>query len=349
MGIYRRPDSAFWWLCLERPGQRPIREATRIPADGGTPGQTRQNHELAQAAYSVRMGDLARRRYDLPTARPIISFAKFREWYAEQFSAHKRGLSRERSMLRQLGATFDDRALDRLTRRDILEWRTARRTQVSASTVNRELQLLKHVLAQAVPEYLEANPAAGVPQLRQVEIEPRIIQPDEERRLLATLDGDAEGRAVILCALDTLQRLSSVLRLARAQDHGAFLTVLNPKTKGYQVPVSRRLRRALDALEETGPQYFPRFLRDGAPAATAASLWFRERCQVASIPIGRHTGGVSFHCLRHTGASRMIERGVDLETVRRIGGWADLKVLQKYLHPTDQTARSAVEAIGRRP
>lgn len=70
MGLYRRPDSPFWWLCLERPGQRPIRESTRIPVDGGTPGQTRQNRELAEQVYAARMGDLARGRYRLPTDRP---------------------------------------------------------------------------------------------------------------------------------------------------------------------------------------------------------------------------------------------------------------------------------------
>lgn len=63
MGIYRRPDSHFWWLWLERPGQCPIRESTRIPVTGGMPGQTRQNRELAEQAYAARMGDLARQRY----------------------------------------------------------------------------------------------------------------------------------------------------------------------------------------------------------------------------------------------------------------------------------------------
>ena len=37
---------------------------------------------------------------------------------------------------------------------------------------------------------------------------------------------------------------------------------------------------------------------------------------------------------------------VDIETVRRIGGWANYKELQKYLHPDDQASRDAVEAIG---
>ena len=42
----------------------------------------------------------------------------------------------------------------------------------------------------------------------------------------------------------------------------------------------------------------------------------------------------------------MLEAGVDIETVRRIGGWTNYKQLQKYLHPTDNAIRAAVETIG---
>ncbi len=44
----------------------------------------------------------------------------------------------------------------------------------------------------------------------------------------------------------------------------------------------------------------------------------------------------------------MLDAGVDIETVRRIGGWANYKELQKYLHPTNSASRSAVEAVGRK-
>ena len=72
---------------------------------------------------------------------------------------------------------------------------------------------------------------------------------------------------------------------------------------------------------------------------------FKELCRRADVPLGRRTGGMSFHCLRHTGASRMLAAGVDIETVRRIGGWANYKQLQRYLHPTDEASVSAVEAV----
>lgn len=348
MGVYRRPDSPFWWICLDGT-KPPVRESTAIPIDGGTPEQTKANLALAKQAYSVRMGDLARRRHRLPVQQPMTTFAVFRAWYEAHVTSTKRGTG-ERSMLKSLGHYFDPISLADLTERAIIEWRTLRAKALRPSSVNRELILLKHILTKAVSQgYLEANPAAGVSALRVVEEDVRLLEPDEETRLLAVCT--PEEKAIVICALDTLQRLSNVAGLKRAQDHGTYLTVLNPKVKGYKVPVSKRLRAALDALPKAGPFYFPsvqsRTEADLKGAQNRMQAMFRSLLARAGLPPMRREGGLSFHCLRHTGASRMLARGVDIKTVQQIGGWQNIHVLEKYLHPTDAQRTAAVEAISR--
>ena len=211
------------------------------------------------------MGDLARAKHGLPVSKPGITFAAYRDWYLATVSATKKNQTRERSMLRQLGAYFDARDLASLTKEDGLDWRRQRGSQVAHGTVNRELPLMKHLLRTAVPKYLDANPWASLPELDEDQLEPRLLEPGEERRLLPSLT--PEERALVLCALDTLQRLSTVAALRWPQDHGTHLTVLRPKgatTVFYKVPVSRRLRKALDAIRpassETDP-VFPSFAR----------------------------------------------------------------------------------------
>ena len=354
MSVYTRTDSPFYWLALERPKRRPLRESTRIPVDGGSRAQTQRNRALAAEVYAARMGDLARQRYALPTDRPAITFADYRHWYETHISTQKRNLARERSMLGQLGRYFDALQLDEITREKIIEWRTRRGAEsvsgrrLAPATVGRELVLLRHLLGTAIPKHLAENPAHGVTPPRVPTRDVRILDRDEERRLLAL--ANIEERAVIICALDTLQRLSNVAALQRAQDHGAYITVLEPKGgRSYKVPVSTRLRQALDALPRNGPAYFETWAALAPPSRRNAVIRVFERlCRTAVVPLGRRTGGLSFHCLRHTGASRMLESGVDIETVRRIGGWADYKQLQKYLHSSDGASRAAVEAIGER-
>ena len=297
MGVYTRPDSPFFWICLERPRRKPIRESTGIPTDGGTADQSRHNRRLAQEAYSARMGDLARLRYELPGNKPAISFEDYRAWYLEHISSQKRNLVREASMLRQLGKFFDDRELDEITLDDAHEWRTARRRQVAAGTVNREAVLLKHLLGTAVPKYLGANPVTGLKDLHAPQADVRTLSVDEEARLLKR--ATVEERALVICALDTLQRLSNVAGLKRAQDHGTYLTVLNPKGGvGYKVPVSERLRSALKALPKNGPAYFSEWadLTTGARRNVVIRT-FENLCRGAEIPLGRATGGLSFRFL----------------------------------------------------
>jgi integrase len=124
------------------------------------------------------------------------------------------------------------------------------------------------------------------------------------------------------------------------------LTFLNTKTKGGKVPVSARLRKALDqhlARAADSPYVFPQFQAASVGARRIRIIrMFRTACEAA------HIQGFTFHGLRHTGASRMLAAGVDIETVRRIGGWADLDVLKRYLHPTDAAITAAVEKIGTR-
>lgn len=347
MGVVTRTDSKYYWLNLERPGQRPIRVSTYIPVDAPTPKQAKENRVLAEALYAARMGDLARARHQLPIEKPRTTFKAYREWYATNISAHKRAGYKEASLLKSLGKRFDTYDLAAIDKARAQEWRTARAREVQPASVNRELAVLVHLMGTAVPKYLDTNPLAGLGRLRVPEREPRILEHDEETKLLAVLD--AEDAALVLCALDTLQRLTSVLELHRAQDHGEYITFLNTKTKGGKVPVSSRLRKALDALPQAGQPYFPRYQRGSAHMRrTLVGRMFRAACESAGILGGRKAGGLTFHSLRHTGASRMLEQGADIETVRRIGGWANLTILQRYLHPSDEASIRAVESIGAR-
>lgn len=342
MGVYSRKDSPFFWLLLERPHQRPYRESTGLPIDGGSPAQTKELRRQAQEVYATRMADLARVRFKLPTTLTRRTFADQRAWYAQHVSTQKRGTTREVSMLKQLGAYFDHDELTAIDQARVREWRTWRLQAVSVSTVRREEELLKHLFTTAVPKYLDASPLKGLPALRVPGTDTRILTPDEERRLLAAAR-TPEDRALLLCALDTLLRLSNVKDLTRRQDHGAYLFT-DTKTTAIRVPVSSRLRTALDALPMTGAAYFPTY---ASTRATPVVRMFHATCALARVPTGRKTGGVSFHCLRHTGASRMLAAGHDVKTVMQIGGWKNLKVLERYLHPTQEAAQAAVNSIGR--
>jgi integrase len=338
-------------MNLERAGQRCLRQSTGVPVDGGTVDQTKVNQQLAQRIYSAMKGDVARSQFRLCIPKPTILFRDFRAWFEREVLPRKRNQVRDRSMLRQLGHTFDNVYLHDITRPEIEEWITARAKEVSPATVNRELVRLKSFLNAALPTYFDRSPAARIHELDEDEFEPRILEEADEKKLL--LAATSEERALVICALDTLQRLSNVAAFERKEDHGAYLTVLRAKGTGkrryYEVPISPRLRTALDALPNAGAKYFATY-QGGTVDAVRKRVEdaFAALCGRAGVPYGRKAGALTFHSLRHTGASRMLNGGADIKTVAEIGNWKDWRILQRYLHPIGDARQRAVALVGAR-
>lgn len=346
MGIYHRADSPLWWMVIERPGQKALRRSTGIPWDA-------ENLQLRQAAQRVYA--LAKARETLGTTevkKPIIGFDTHAVWYLANVVPHHRGADKEKSMVKQLRSAFGH--LDDLAQIDphtALEWMTRRKREVAPGTVNRELDVLKSVMASAVPKYLERQPLSSVRRFRVEESEPRVLTLDEERRLLAACS-PAES-ALLIMAIDTLLRLSSVVNLQWPQVRlsQGVIVPLNAKVSIDTVPITRRLDEALGELAKTNAYVFP-WLHEGkggTAAKNATIRLFDQLCQKAGLPNGRAAKGLTFHCLRHTGATRALQKGASVRTVMKLGGWKDERSVIRYTHATDADVRKAAESIGGKP
>lgn len=68
-------------------------------------------------------------------------------------------------------------------------------------------------------------------------------------------------------------------------------------------------------------------------------------CKAAGIPYGRKADGLTFHALRHTATTRLVEAGVPLRIVQELGGWKSMRQLERYAHPSEAAKTAAVEAI----
>ena len=300
---------------------------------------------------------LGKVKHGLAVDKPAITCAAFAAWYDTNVIAHRsaRGAERERDILTILTRTFGPSPIADITKEAVIEWRTSRKATVSAGTVNRETDVLKQVLAAAVPKYLAASPIVGLDRLRGVGRGTYVLTLEAEPRLLAAVA--PVDAALLVCALDTLMRLSDCVNLRRDQDHGTHLDVIDPKmVTPYQVPVSARLRAALDALPDAGPYYFAhrRQAKQARDHRGSVGDMLEAGCLKAGIPYGRPRPtpkhptppiGLTFHGLRHTAASRLVERGVHLRVVQELGGWKSLRQLERYAHPTEAAKRAAVASI----
>lgn len=372
MGIFRRSDSKFWWMFLETEKRK---ERTNIPV-GRTREEQSASRRRAEQEYHRRM--LAPP--PDPNAKPDISFDAWASKFDENVIAHHRGREREREILGTLRAAFglkDDgspRLLREIDVELVIEWRTRRRAQgkvvehiggplgprrvfppPSARTVNREVDVLQQMLSAAVPKYLERSPIEGLSDLAIINPKRRIMSEAEEEAILPHLLPD--DRAIVLCGLDTLARLSSLLNLKRADDHKTHLTFYDTKNgETYEPPISKRLRAALDAVpvDPANPEYyFPRRRRAKTDRdrrnAVAAAL--RRACSKAGVPFGRAHNGLTFHwATRRTGTTRMLREGGEgaIAAVQQIGGWKSPTVpLTIYREVATSEMTALVEVVGR--
>jgi integrase len=362
MGVYTRPDSPYFWMRVEQPHAVFTRECTHIPARGLTPELRAENKRKAQQVYLTALTQAGSRAQGLEPdeARPPIRVRAYADWYETHVTATNRGAERELDILKIVRADLGALWLHDLDRARVQEWMTKRVAQdmLSPRSVNREVDLLKSMLRDACPKYLEASPIAGMRRLKVIPPRRHYMTEDEEDRIVRALKHDAVGRALLFLGIDSLCRLGDLLDLRREDDHGRYAWIQDPKDPGqaepYTIPISTRARRALDAIPGKDAYYFARFRVAEKPRDWRGSVrqWLEKTCAAATPPVvyGRKQGGVVFHwATRRTGASRMLRHGVDLKSVQRVGNWksADL-VLGIYSETFDVEVAKAVEVPGRR-
>ena len=341
MGAFTRPDSPWWWLFLETapPGAQKERTAIRV---GTTTAQRHDSRQLAVDVYHRRMNELAERIHRLPLTRPAIRFEIYAATYARDVIAHQRGHERAAEIVQQLVRGFGRELLSTIDRERVQQYMTVRRQAVSATTVNREIDVLKGMLRDAAPKYLEASPIIGMKRLPTVKPKRRLMTFTEERKLLAAAT-DPKLRALLIVGVDSLVRLMDLLDLQRTDRHGRWIYLADPKSgEPVEVALSVRGGKALDKIPNTGPYYF-QGLRGAKVERDRRSRIRRllERlCKKAGVSYGRKVGGLTFHwATRRTGATRMlIQKRVPLSAVQRQGTWKQPDVLLQIYAEADRRA-----------
>lgn len=350
MGVFTRPDSPWYWLWLETapPGQE--REKTQIRV-GTTVAQRHDSRKLAEDLYHQHMNEIAKRVHRLPVERAAIRFEKYADSYGTDTIARHAGARRERELLKTLRAFFDDDFLTAIDRDRVRTYHTHRAATVAHRTINREVDLLKAMLRDAVPKYLEASPLVGMRRLRVTPPKRRLLSATEEGKLLQACE-DAQDRAILILGIDTLIRLGDLLELERTDRAGVWLYVRDPKGgEPYEVALTKRATKALDAIAGDSRYYFTRFRRAMNPRDWPGSV--RQRleylCRQAGLPYGRSKQGITFHwATRRTGATRLlIGKRVPLPVVQKQGAWKKPDVLLEIY--AEARRRDQLAAVGQLP
>ena len=181
----------------------------------------------------------------------------------------------------------------------------------------------------------------------------RYLTLEEENKLLEELKTiSIQSYYMALASLDAGLRFGEIASLTWAcvDFHSGVLRILNTKSgRDRHVPMTERLKSTLNSLydEKSTGLVFPN--ADGKQWSEAPKA-FRNALKKTGLNdrVTNPKLKVSFHSLRHTYASRMVQAGIDLYRVQRLLGHSTPVMTQRYSKLADDDLRLAVEAMERK-
>ncbi len=214
---------------------------------------------------------------------------------------------------------------------------------ISNSTVNRYLIVLSKAFNLFIinKKLNIQNPLHYVQKFKENNHIIRYLREDEEKKLFKELDSHL--KPIVVCALTTGLRLSNILNLRweTIDIKKNFLEVLMQENKGHkkiQLPLSPKFKKELEKIGIKKSGYVFINPKTGKPYTTIKT-GFNRACERAGIENFR------FHDLRHTVATRLVANGVDLNTVKEYMAHSDIKTTQRYMHPTPENMKNAVDIL----
>jgi site-specific recombinase XerD len=119
-----------------------------------------------------------------------------------------------------------------------------------------------------------------------------------------------------------------------------ILTVFAPKTQRLrEVPINMEARKVLEAWWLAKKNDFVFYNPETGKPFVDLKAGFALACRKAGI------SGVTWHTLRHTFASRLVNSGVDIVTVKELLGHSSISVTMRYAHTNFESKRAAVEKL----
>ena len=257
-------------------------------------------------------------------------------------------------MVRNLAKFFGKMQLSNVTGGDVQRWidkRTQERKKneepIKPATVVSEFVTLSAVFREARKRgYVAHDPCRGLSLPRVNNKIIRCLSEAEEGRLIPAC-ADAL-RPIVETALYTGLRKEELLDLqwGDLDFDQAILTVQHGKgEKKRYIPIIPELIEVLKAIPRkvTGGEASPYVFNNpgtGTRWVEIRKCWFRA-LRVAAIRNFR------FHDLRHSFASRMVQRGVPLKAVQELLGHSDIKTTMRYAHLAPSDLTKAVLALSR--
>jgi site-specific recombinase XerD len=240
---------------------------------------------------------------------------------------------------------FGDRPAEEITKQDIVRWLTdeAGKRKWKPASRNRYQAAFSLVFRVGIDnEKITNNPAARIRRKTENNEKVRYLSADEEVRLKQAITNPVHLDSLLI-SIHTGMRQSEQYSLHWRQVDLERKLVHLPKTKNGEprhIPLNAVAVAAFERLSASGhAKTSPVFPNASGDAIQGTRWWFKDAVERAGIT------GYTWHCNRHTFASRLVMAGVALHTVGKLFGHKTAQMTQRYTHLAPEYLSTAVDRL----
>jgi integrase len=304
------------------------------------------NRRRAETIEQTIREELVRERFQLPELQPEMSFGALYARFLADADVKPHHVERAKHFL----GFFSEMAIGRITKNDILRYRKLRREAygrqrpdakpLSETTINRDIEVIRHLLYWAADEGLiAANPLTRIRMARERRARRPVLSVADEVNLLAACAPHL--RQIVIAALDTGMRRGELLnQLFEDVDFDRkVISVTHSKTAEGEhrlIPMTARVHDLLAAIRKPSGLVFT---YDDEPLRRIKTAW-AGALRRSGIPRSR------FHDLRHTFNSRLADLGIIADVRKELMGHSrggDVNSI--YTHLSLPTLREAIRRL----
>ena len=327
-GVFQKvPGSDVWWIRFIDAKGRFRREKA------GTKG-------MAIDLYRKRKVEaLEGKKLPERLRRATVTFAEIARDALGYSKVHKAGTSYrcDAGRMEVLLSWFREYPAESITAQDIE--RQFQKQKWAPATPNRYRALLSLTYRLAIRNgKAKENPARLVPHRLEDNARIRFLSAVEETALRGAIEAKCPERLPeFVLALNTGLRLSEQYGLLWENVSLPLRILTIPRSKNgamRHVPLNQAAAKALESLRERYPA--SELVCGGA---REPRRWFEPVLKDAQV------SNFSWHCLRHTFASRLVMAGVDIRTVQELLGHKTIGMTVRYSHLAPKHTLAAVERL----
>lgn len=350
-GIYKKPDSPYWWANYTDGAGKRIRRSTGVPVAGGAAGEKEAVALLGKWRAEAHQAKMWGR--EPKQSAPVHIFDDvMMAYFEDRVSTQRAGLARAKSTARPLYLAFHGLSMAGLSGQDVKAYTRQRQAEGAApGTINKEVGMLSAACNYAREDlgWEVGNPAAGK-KIAEPEGRVRWLEHEEAVRLIqaaATLKRAPWLADFVQLALNTGCRAGELLGLEWARvDLRNNLLILDQTKNGKRrsVPLNDSAREAVlsrasyrAGCQRPDTQWV--FCKADGSRLTTVKRSFAAALKLAGIEDFR------IHDQRHTLASWLVIDGVPLAEVRDALGHSSVKTTERYAHLHPENVRAAVGRV----